>query len=182
MKLYRLSMPRLSGRGIVNFRDPKWRLAGFFIWDEMDERSVVHAVPTGVAVDFPNFAAFSHPDYLAANIGIPIFSERAAEILYNKLANELKFYKCIVECGGESKRFMLAKTLKYLPLIDESLSDFRNLTDGERALTVAKYNTYSAEDFYIARDNVFRGRLVVSQLFVDLCKQEKLDISFAEPV
>ncbi|BDR57689.1 hypothetical protein [Xylocopilactobacillus apicola] len=115
---------------------------------------------------------FNNSDYLSANIGIPIFSCRAKSVFETKIPTEISFYECIID----DEFFFFGKIEKYLPIIDEERTTFRTLLDGSRVIDEPIYKT--DDDFFITRDKVFCEQLVVSQKFVDLCREEKLNINF----
>ncbi|EPS6103479.1 hypothetical protein ACVGDE_004171, partial [Providencia stuartii] len=111
-----------------------------------------------------------------ANIGVPVFSQRAVSIFERRIASEMSFYKCTVENASET--MSLCKVNNYLPIIDEERITFRELIDGTKLIDIPAYKC--DKDFFIARDSVFCEQMIVSQLFVDLCNEEGLNIEFSQ--
>jgi hypothetical protein len=182
MKLYGLESTVNSSGDVVELLDSKGRLSSYFIWGRGDGRFLQFSSPSGRTQTKMHFSDVINSDFLEANIGIPIFSKKAQEILSKKLGNEVEFHACKIECEGNSVVFYLCNVLKMSSLIDENRTSFRNLPEGDRIITQAIYQDDVKDDFYIARDENFRERLVVSEKFVSLSQAEKLDVSFGRPV
>jgi hypothetical protein len=141
-----------------------------------------YSVPTADAQSRIRLQDVLEADYLQAAIGVPLFSERARDVLSDALRDEMRFYECSVRCQGRDVRFFLGKVLVCVALVDAARSGFRTLSGGEQVLTRAVYRTSVADDFAVARDERFPERLVVSQRFVDLCHGAGLRVRFADPV
>ena len=162
------------GDGVIDFSDPKSRLSSFFIWNEGDGKFLTYTKPKGKSQNSFLQNKVKTTDYFPANIGIPIFSQRAKYIFESRMSAEVTFYECTVE--GINEILFLCKTNRYLDIIDEKKTIFRTFVDGFKLIDVPAYQC--DVDFFIARDNVFRERMVVSQKFVDICKSENLNIDF----
>ncbi|CNE61280.1 Uncharacterised protein [Yersinia nurmii] len=121
-------------------------------------------------------------DFLPANIGIPIFSEKAMGAIRDFIPESVKGVECIISCEGRQVTYNLCWVGVYLNLVDEEKSSFRTLSDGDKILTKAIYKSDFQYDFMIARDAEFKERLVVSQGFVDFCHSKKLNVNFGEPI
>lgn len=182
MQLFRFESRVAADGDTFNLADPKGRVSSFFIWNEGTDKPFLFSKPKAVAQPRIRFAEVVVSDYLEANIGVPIFSERTRQVLASALSNDMAFYECSVECEGKALSFYLGKVLRYLPLVDEAKSEFRVLTDGQKVLSIAAYRSDNLPEFYIARDINHRERLVVSDFFVDKCKAMGLNIDFAPPI
>jgi hypothetical protein len=180
--LYRLESTLSAEGSIFDLFDPKGRIASFFIWGEGDDKQFRFSKPKAVAQQPITLQAILKSDYLTANIGVPLFSEKARSVLSAHIPDELQFYECVVQCQGQQTTFFLGKTLRYMPLVDQQQSEFRTLTGGEKILSKAAFREDTANQFFIARDVEFQERLVVSQKFVDLCRFERLNVEFSEPI
>lgn len=143
---------------MVDFRDPKGRLAGYFIWNTDDGKFLTHTTPRGVAHAGMALADVAGADYLDINIGIPVFSPKAVELFERFAADEMTFYSCVIECKGQDFPFFLVRINKRVAVVDKARSTFRSLTDGEQVLSGAVFRSTFDEDFLIARDVDFRVR------------------------
>lgn len=166
--------------GLVDFRDPKGRLAGYFIWNTDDGKFLTHTTPRGVAQTGIALADVAGADYLDINIGIPVFSPKAVELFQRIAAGEMTFHSCVVECEGQDFPFFLARINKRVGVVDNARSTFRSLTGGEQVLSGAVFRSTFDEDFLIARDVDFQGQMVVSASFRDLCLKHQLAINFID--
>ncbi len=175
MNIYTISSFSL-GNGVIDFSDPKSRLSSFFIWNEGDGKFLSYSLPKGKVQSTMRSDKLMVSDYFPANIGVPIFSQRAVSIFERRIASEMSFYKCTVE--NVSETLSLCKVNNYLPIIDEERTTFRELIDGTKLIDIPAYKC--DKDFFIARDSVFCERMIVSQLFVDLCNEEGANIEFSQ--
>jgi len=175
MNIYTISSFSL-GSGVIYFSDPKSRLSSFFIWNEGDGKFLSYSLPKGKVQSTMRSDKLMVSDYFPANIGVPIFSQRAVSIFERRIASEMSFYKCTVE--NVSEMLSLCKVNNYLPIIDEERTTFRELIDGTKLIDIPAYKC--DKDFFIARDSVFCERMIVSQLFVDLCNEEGVNIEFSQ--
>lgn len=175
MNIYTISSFSL-GNGVIDFSDPKSRLSSFFIWNEGDGKFLSYSLPKGKVQSTMRNDKLMVSDYFPANIGVPVFSQRAVSIFERRIASEMSFYKCTVE--NASKTMSLCKINNYLPIIDEKRTTFREFIDGTKLIDIPAYKCN--KDFFIARDSIFCERMIVSQLFVDLCNEEGLNIEFSQ--
>lgn len=179
MKLFDLTSATQTGE-LVDFRDPKGRLAAYFIWNTDDGKFLAHTMPRGVAQEGIAPADMARADYLDINMGIPVFSPRAVELFRRSAADEMTFHPCVIECDGQDFPFFLARINKRVALVDKARSTFRSLTDGEQMISDAVFHASLDEDYLIARDAEFPGRMAVSANFRDLCLQHRLAIDFID--
>lgn len=179
MKLFGLTSSTQTG-DLVDFRDPKGRLAGYFMWDTNDGKFLAHTTPRGIAQDGIAPADVAGADYLDITIGIPVFSPKAVELFQRSAADEMTFHSCVVECKGQDFPFFLARINKRVALVDKARSTFRSLTDGEQVLSGAVFRSTFDADFLIARDVEFPEVMAVTSAFRDLCRQHQLAIDFID--
>lgn len=182
MKLYSIESPIKSSGDVIDIRDPKGMLSSYFIWGEGDGKFLNFMTPQGNAQKNIRYSDLSKADFLPANIGIPIFSEKAKHEIDSFIPDQVEWVKITISCEGSNVTYHLCKTKSYLDLVDREQSVFRLLTDGEPVLSKAVYKENIADDFIIGRDVNFKERLVVSQRFVDFCHAKKLKINFDDPV
>ncbi|MEY8711671.1 hypothetical protein [Mangrovibacter phragmitis] len=182
MKLYSLESQINSGGDVIDISDPKGRISSYFIWSEGNGSFLNFMTPHGVAQKKIRYSDVSELDFLSANIGVPIFSEKAMNEIDDFIPGKLEWYKIIISCEGHDVACNLCKVNRYLSLIDKDKSFFRVLSDGEKILSKAVYKDTFEDDFIIARDVDFKERLVVSQSFVDFCHSKNLKINFDSPV
>jgi hypothetical protein len=182
MKLYSLESPMKSGGDVIDISDPKGRISSYFIWNEGNGSFLNFMTPQGVAQKNIRYSDVSELDFLSANIGVPIFSEKAMHEIDDFISGELEWSKIIISCEGRDVACNLCKVNKFLSLIDKKKSLFRVLSDGEKILSKAVYKDTFEDNFIIARDIDFKERLVVSQVFVDFCHAKNLKINFDSPV
>lgn len=179
MKVFGLTSSTQAG-DLVDFKDPKGRLAGYFIWGTDEGKFLAHASPRGIAQSGTAPADVARADYLDINIGIPVFSANAVELLQRSAEEEMTFHSCVIECDGNDFPFFLARLNKRLELVDRARSTFRSLTDGEKVLSGAVFHDSFDEEFLTARDVEFPGRMAVSATFRELCLQHQLVIDFID--
>lgn len=180
MKLYYLYSTASRQGGHVLMPDAKGRISQYITWNKADGKFLQFTVPRGDAGDGVSSKKLVSTDYLSASNGVPIFSEKARNLLVSVAADEVEFYECLISCKGQLHTFFLAKTLKYMPLVDMDRSTFEPLEGGGRIINEIQYSPAEGLNFYLARDKEFCGRLLASEKFVDLCHAEGLDIDFID--
>ncbi|EFO1362400.1 hypothetical protein RCN32_17060 [Escherichia marmotae] len=171
MGFYYLSSMEWNG-DLISFPDSKGRLFDFFIQDKGDGLFLQYTKPKGIAQENFSVERMKNADYLPAVTGIPIFSVRAKKILEMRIPGKINFYECVIDCKGNDNIFFMGKVNDYLPLISQSESLFRKLSDN-RDVIFKPFFDYK-EPFFIARDNTYRNYLVVSEEFVKICKEENI--------
>ncbi len=180
-KIRLLDLTSSTQRGdLVDFRDAKGRLAGYFIWHTNDGKFLNFTTPRGIAQDGIALADVAGADYLDLSIGIPIFSPRAVALFRRSAADEMTFHSCVIACEGQEFPFFLARINKRVALVDKARSTFRSLADGEQMLSGAVYHSTFDEDFLIARDVDSPCHMAVLAAFRDLCLQHQLVIDFID--
>lgn len=182
MKFFGLEGPASWRGALINISDTKGRLSSYLIWDEGGDKLFRFSTPRAVADVSIGLGNLVATDCLPTNIGVPIFSPRLRDAFIQKFPNEAAFYECTVVCDRNESTYFLCKVKSYLPLIDEQTSSFRVLEEGEQILLQAAYRDDPEADFLLARDWKFRERLVVSQKFVDFCRDHGFRVSFGKPV
>lgn len=167
---------------LVDILDGKGRIFNYFLNPNQDGNFLKYFIPKGKAQSGITKRNIGTVDYLRASIGVPFFSVKFVQVLQKHLSKEIAFHECFIECEGEEFQFFLAKTKLYIPIVDRENSLYRKLTDGTKVITRAKYREDAADEFFIARDDRFHERLVVSDRFKELVIGENLQIEFMEPV
>lgn len=124
MNIYTISSFSL-GNGVIDFSDPKSRLSSFFIWNEGDGKFLSYSLPKGKVQSTMRSDKLIVSDYFPANIGVPIFSQRAVSIFERRIASEMSFYKCTVE--NVSETLSLCKVNNYLQLLTRKEQRLGNL-------------------------------------------------------
>lgn len=137
VKLYRLESTVTAGGDIFDLLNPKGRIPSFFIRNEGTDKPFRFSKPKAEAQPMIQLQHVLESDYLRANIGVPLFSEKVRAALSATLPGEIQFYECLVRCQGREITFFLGKALMYLPLVNKRQSEFRTLSGGERILTRA---------------------------------------------
>lgn len=182
MNLYNLETPINADGDVIDICDPKGRISSYFIWNEGNGTFLKFINPQGMAQNKIKHSDICKLDYFSANIGVPIFSEKAMHEIDNFIPGRLEWHKIIISCEEFKIYGYLCKVNNFLTLIDKEKSFFRKLTDGEMVLSKAVYKENFEDDFIIARDIEFKERLVVSQSFVDFCHMKNLKINFDSPI
>lgn len=118
-------------------------------------------------------------DYVDCSSAL-LFSKRFVEKVGNSLKEEMQFFSCSLICQKVNLDWYAAKIIRNIPLIDKEASTYWSLSDGEEVLDVVKYRGDIAEQFYIARDDESVTDWVVSELFMELCENNRLQIDFRE--
>lgn len=109
-----------------------------------------------------------------------LFSGRFVERIGSILKEELQFFPCNLLCQDVSLEWYAAKIIRRIPIIDKETSTYRTLSGGEKMLKFIKYRKDIETPFFIAKDNENITNFVVSELFMDLCKNNGLLIRFKE--
>lgn len=155
------------------------RLFDFFVLGRGTATFLDHSTVVARAQDGLSRELIMNADYLPVTYGPPVFSDRFAAATAADLDAELDFYPCAVRCRGEElPGFMVAKTLRCLPLVDPDRSEFRPSRTGTPLLHRPVYRTELADRFFIARDADHPTLLVCGQRLVDLVAAAGLRVSF----
>ena len=109
-----------------------------------------------------------------------LFSERFVEKIGNQLSDEMEFFPCNLICQGISLNWYAARIIRKMSIIDKVTSTYSILSEGEKVIRIANYRKDIEEHFYIARDEENIPYWVVSEYFMDLCKENGLLIRFKE--
>ncbi|QGZ40037.1 hypothetical protein IP92_05903 [Pseudoduganella flava] len=180
MTLFTLGTPIQARGDLVTLNDTRGRLSAYFIWDEGDGSFLKFKPLRAEAQEFITELQVQAADCLDADVGIPIFSEKARDVFARDIPDELDFYAITVAVRSASCRFYLAKTNVYRNLVDEERSTFRAMRDGGKLLQVAAYRSDIAPDFAIARDATYRERLVATRKMIDIIGANGLAIAYEE--
>lgn len=180
MKLYALFTSADANGSVIDLRDNQGRLAGYFIWDRDDGKFLWFVIPRGKAQKPLTADRISATDYLEANIGIPIFSDRARRALAAALAGDAHFHELTVEAEGAEFTFYMCKILARRAVIDQLRTQFRPLADGTRMITRPVYTADPIEPFLLARDTDYPEYFVASEAFMTLCGEHNLSIECVE--
>ncbi|MBD2794367.1 hypothetical protein ID852_15725 [Xenorhabdus sp. 42] len=178
MVLYEFYSSLKSNGDIIDINDSNGRLSSYFIWNNVKGDFLNFMKPRCQPQSSIKLDDLLAADYLPANMEIPIFSEKAMNAFKKNNMNEIKGFECIVNCGNRELIFYMCFIDMFLDLVDIEKSEFRELTTGRKVLTKAVYKQSNELDFYLARDINFKGRLVLSQKFVDFCFSNNLNINF----
>ncbi|HEI8866647.1 TPA: hypothetical protein SLG40_002152 [Serratia odorifera] len=178
VKLYSIESSLGAGDAVIDINDPKGRISSYFIWGEGDGSFLKFMTPKGKAQSGIRATVLSTADFIPANIGVPIFSERVKKEIERLNIKDINWHAIDIDCAGKIFNFYLCKVGVLLNLVDEDKSVFRVLSEGERILSKVVYKNNVDYDFMIARDINFKERLVVSQGFVELCKSKGLRMEF----
>ncbi|GGZ48245.1 hypothetical protein L2728_18150 [Shewanella chilikensis] len=111
-------------------------------------------------------------DFLSCVVPFPIFSKRAAEVL--KIVDGLSFVDVGIDGFFD---FCIGIINDRVHFIDEEKSRYRPLSNGDLIISDFAY-LEPLRDFYIARDKEHNSQFVVSDAFVELCFENKLEIQF----
>jgi hypothetical protein len=178
MNLYYIHSSANVEGDVVDIQDGQRRIADYFIWNTNDGKFLKFTKARGKAQEYLTELEISTCDYLDSNISIPIFSQRARDILEEAIPDELEFHEIEIITPMKNFIYFLGKCRKYLKLLNKQASEYRPLTDGSLILSRPAYKIETAEDFFIARDSDESQIFVASQKFVDLCKKNNLKIEF----
>ena len=108
-----------------------------------------------------------------------LFSNRFVEKVGNLLSEEMQFFPCNLICKDVKLDWFAARIIRQLPIIDKEETTYWEV-DGKRMVRLVKYRNDIEEQFYIARDEEHIPYWVVSELFMDLCKKNGLQLLFFE--
>lgn len=170
------SDPRALG-ALATLRDPRSRYTGYFVRGEGDGEFLSLASCVAHADgELSDSGICWGLDHVATTLGIPLFSSRARDLLEG--CPDLAFHPCELRFGRDAELFHLVRTTRYLPLIDEAASSFRELAIGGRILSKPVF-LKDLPEFMLARDIHHRERLVASDRFRAWAEEAGLRICFA---
>lgn len=179
MKIYALQTIADAAGDIVSFGgDRSNRLSAYFMWGEGDGKFLDFSTPRARAQSRLTSDLIAMADYLDADISIPIFSPKAAQVLGKEIPDEVELHPLTIHASGVELAFFLCKVCMYTSLVDEAHSSFRALSDGTPFLGKAVYYKEFARPFHIARDLKHKSRYIVSQAFVELCDSHGLKLRY----
>jgi hypothetical protein len=176
--LYSLYKPSIVEEDPIVLRDGSSRLYHYFVTDTIPGKFLQFTTAVGRAGDYLSEQQIAWCDYLQANTAIPIFSERAKNVLLEALPDEVEFHPLKAEVHGVEIRLWLCKVKTYCDVVDETRSPRRTLDGGGSMFERIVYRQRFDVPFHIARDRNHPFLVVVSQGFVDLCKANGLTIGF----
>jgi len=178
MKIYLITAEKIFKSKLGSIVDKNSRFFSFFIYNEGREFYFQNTMPT-VNFNEITLRQLSSSDYLPINIGVPIFSERAADLIHKECPSVAN-YACVVNCKDGCTIFYAAKINDSAFIINKEKSEFRNLTDGTEVLSKPSFFHDVEDDFFLARDIENRHIWCASEKFVKLCKSANLKIDFVE--
>lgn len=180
LKLYRIDSAIVHPDNYVKYKkDPK-ELRKFFGLGKGDAEKILRMkifFDAGEAYDASNIIL---TDYINSPVA-PLFSKRAVEIIKDRVCDEALFVPVMIRCSGECYEWYACRIDKRVKLINEETSVFRELTDGTKIISLARYRTDIEEDFYMAKDIDYNDVLIMSQSFKRICDENNLNIRFLNP-
>lgn len=120
-------------------------------------------------------------DFIRSVYRALLFSKKFVEGVVNTMREDVRFFPCKLVCEGVDLEWYVAKIIRRIPIIDKEASTYRTLAHGDKVIKLARYRKDIEEPFYIARDVEQGTYFVVSELFMDLCKENELHIEFMDP-
>ena len=179
LKLYKISTTINHPDYMAGFKKNADEIFSFFILNKGDEEKIKRRKLDFVAGSGYTLENIVKTDYIDCPSAL-LFSKRFVEKVGNSLREEMHFFPCSVICRETNLDWYAAKVICRVPIIDKEASTYRTLTDGERILKFVEYRKNIVEQFYIARDSESITDFIVSELFVALCRENDLMISFKE--
>lgn len=181
MKIYRLQTTAEAQGDLVSLGDDRsGRLMRYFIKGDRDGKFLQFTKLTAHAQASLTVDAIKDADFLEADVSIPVFSIRAAEILKENAPGEFEFHPIFITVGDAELEYRLCKLKIYTKIIDSAHSSFIEFSDKTRIINEAMYFSRFDCQFYMARDMEHVSRYVASDKFVGLCQRYRLNIAFAE--
>lgn len=151
----------------------------FFSFNQGDVEKMKNTKIDFVAGEGYTLKNIEKTDYI--NCSPPLlFSEKFVKKIGNVLSDEVEFFPCNLICQGISLNWYAARIIRKMTIIDKETSTYSILSEGEKVIRIAKYRNDIEERFYIARDEENIPYWVVSELFMELCKNNNLLIRFKE--
>ncbi|MEQ4618770.1 MAG: DUF1629 domain-containing protein [Corticimicrobacter sp.] len=178
MEFYFIDSLLAAGGDVIDIRDPKGRISSYFIWGEGDGAFLGFTTLEGIAQENIEYSNLLEADYLSANIGVPVFSERAMREIEEFAPGSLEWARIRIACEEHVTDFYLCRTNDFLDIVDKEASSFRMLRDGDFILEKAVYKGNPGDGFLIVRDSEFKTQMLVSRRFMDFCRERKLKIDF----
>lgn len=151
----------------------------FFSFNQGDEEKMKRRRIDFVAGAGYTLENIEKTDYI--NCSPPLlFSKKFVERIGNELIDEVQFFPCNLICQQVNLDWYAARIMRRSSIIDKEASTYSILSGGEKVIRIAKYRNDIEERFYIARDEENIPYWVVSELFMELCKNNDLSIRFKE--
>jgi hypothetical protein len=181
MKLYYMQMRVHASGDLVSFKgDRSGRMRNYFIEPDGNGKFLQYTTPRAEAQEYMTHAIVAENDFLDADLSIPIFSIRAAEVIACAFPNEVEMCPLKIDVRGVQIDFTLCRVKNYTSLVDKKNSLYLKLTDSSPILSRPSYLGRVDRSFNIARDLDYFSLYVVSREFVDVCVHHRLKIDFQE--
>lgn len=180
LKLYRIDTTLNHPYNGARIEKYNKDIGNLFCSDEGDEEKILKFGLTFVAQKGYTLKNISNTDCMISAIGL-LFSGRFINILGKKLEEDIQFYPCILKCENIDFKWYAIRIKRRIPIIDETTSIYRELSDGIKFLDVPRFKKDISTPFFIAKDTVWKSCYVVSELFKELCEKNNMLIEFDTP-
>ena len=181
MKIFELKTTAQAEGDLVSFGgDRSGRLMNYFVRDIGDGKFLRFTRLQAKAQELLTSDVMKSADFIDADISIPIFSIKAAEMLMAEIPEQCEFYPLFIDVRGEEVEFRLCKIKVYTNLINAERSSWVTLSEDTRLIDQPVFFSSFKHPFLIARDQAHPGYWAVSTSFVELCLRHGLAVRFGE--
>jgi hypothetical protein len=179
--ILRSKMEQISPYAIIDMEKFNRKYYEFFIEQKGDGKFLNYTTVKFKAQEGYTVDNIEMEDFINCTTPIPIFSEHFVNSVSKYLADDISFYPCIIICEGKIFTFYIGKILKNGSIVNEELSEYRQLRDGSNVIHRIKYNeNLTNDEQYIARDQKKTYIYAVSEKFKRLAESKNLNIHFKE--
>lgn len=180
LNLYRISTVINHPDNMAGFYKDEKEIYEFFKLNSGEEESIKKRDLTFVAGKGYTLSNIADTDFISCPIAL-LFSEKFVTSLGAYLKDNLQFILCKLLCGNNSIRWYAARIKRRISVIDEELSVYRKLVDGQKIIKFPRYRKNVETPFYIAEDIKYTSYYVVTELFKELCESNNINIKFDKP-
>lgn len=135
--------------------------------------------PTLIASQGYTQVQLNNWDFFNCIISIPIFSEKFKVKVGDVLSENIKFIPGEIISSKGHIRIYMGLITNIMPLFDKINSNTRLLEDGTNVPDYPNYYHIQTQEFYIARDDKYPSKYVVSDKFKELCNSNGLELVFS---
>jgi hypothetical protein len=175
--LYELCPLLFSPYALIDMEKFNKKYYEYFVLNNGDGKFLNYTTINFKAQEGYNKNNIIEEDFLDCSTPMPIFSKHFINILENKFIGEMDFIKCNVKCEETIFEYYIGKIIKTKELVDKENTEYRELSDGSKAISIIKYNKkILEEDFIIARDATYKFVFLANEKFKEIVEENNIKI------
>ncbi len=179
LELYRINTMINHPDNMAGFYKDDEDIYKFFKLNRGDEEKILKRELKFVAGKGYTLKNVSYTDFISCPTAL-LFSEKFVRVLGSQLEQDMQFIPCNLICENSSFKWYAARIKRRISIIDEEISVYRKLTDGQKVIKFARYRNDVNISFFIAQDINYTSYYAVTELFKELCEKNNIYIKFEE--